>query len=335
MTPQSDAEQAEISFRLFGHYYRLSMEQFAVCLGLYTEDEVRQPLYTEAVYHTAKDVLQQWWTVIGDGRHADASTKATAIRDPMYRYLHRLIAGTILGRRQGTDHCNLRDVFYLRCLLTGRHCNLARCFAEYVAGYVTRQGRGSLMGGSYVTRIAHYFGHQTDIAELQLPPVHPKRVDIVSARGMGLVRRFKRRGLPDLQFLVRRGEVVRYVPVPLVEPEPIPGQEVDIQAEPFPEPDPQPDPQPDAHPDAEHHPQHVPVIYQAVRLPDSVDRRLQAIEEGIETLRGLTDWLVRDRISELRSSGRSFTYPPGYGDQPGTSGTRRRRTDDADEGRAG
>ena len=142
MVLESDPDQAEITFRLFGIHRFLSMEQFAVTLGLYTEPEVRQALYTEAVHHTAKDVLQLWWTVIGDGPHADATTKATAIRDPLYRYLHRLIAGTILGRCHGTDHCNLRDVFYLRCLLTGRHCNLAWCFAEYVSGYVTRQGRG-------------------------------------------------------------------------------------------------------------------------------------------------------------------------------------------------
>ncbi|KAK1425308.1 hypothetical protein QVD17_20659 [Tagetes erecta] len=54
----SDTTQAEVYFRLFGIDHFLSMEQFAVAIGLYTEAETRQPLYTEAVHKTAKGVLQ-------------------------------------------------------------------------------------------------------------------------------------------------------------------------------------------------------------------------------------------------------------------------------------
>ncbi|KAL8189164.1 hypothetical protein R6Q57_028730 [Mikania cordata] len=59
-------QQAEISFRLCGFPYHLSLAKFGSVLGLYTEEETHMPIYTKAI-HTADDaVVSAWWLRIGD-----------------------------------------------------------------------------------------------------------------------------------------------------------------------------------------------------------------------------------------------------------------------------
>ncbi|KAL8231385.1 hypothetical protein R6Q57_001163 [Mikania cordata] len=59
-------QQAEVSFRLCGFPYHLSLAEFGSVLGLYTKEETQMPIYTTAI-HTADDtVVSAWWPRIGD-----------------------------------------------------------------------------------------------------------------------------------------------------------------------------------------------------------------------------------------------------------------------------
>ncbi|KAL8232464.1 hypothetical protein R6Q57_002242 [Mikania cordata] len=49
-------QQAEISFRLCGFPYHLSLPEFGSVLGLYTEEETQMPIYTTAI-HTVDDAI--------------------------------------------------------------------------------------------------------------------------------------------------------------------------------------------------------------------------------------------------------------------------------------
>ncbi|KAL8217275.1 hypothetical protein R6Q57_024112 [Mikania cordata] len=95
--PQAGAQPSEISFRLCGFAYELSLAEFGNALGLYTEQELTMPIYT-TVIHTAGDaVVSAWWPRIGDEPFVRAA-RVTRIRDPLIRYLHRVIASSITGR---------------------------------------------------------------------------------------------------------------------------------------------------------------------------------------------------------------------------------------------
>ncbi|XP_076921836.1 uncharacterized protein LOC143583409 [Bidens hawaiensis] len=126
--PGADTSHYEIYFRMFGDDIHLSMEEFAVMLGLYTPAEVRLPLYTNSIHHLPSDYLRVWWGAISDKPFGKKATKARVsdIRDPLHRYLHRLIAKSVTGRKEGTEHCNLRDLFFVWCLLTHTHTATSR-----------------------------------------------------------------------------------------------------------------------------------------------------------------------------------------------------------------
>ena len=70
---------------------------------------------------------------------------------------HRLITGTICGRRESTGCVSLRDLFYLRCFDQGLVPHLGHGFAHYMEG-MSRKKKGALCGGSYVTRLAKNLG---------------------------------------------------------------------------------------------------------------------------------------------------------------------------------
>ncbi|KAL8224426.1 hypothetical protein R6Q57_019901 [Mikania cordata] len=82
--PQAGPQQSEISFRLCGFTYDLSLAEFGSALGLYTEQELEMPIYTTAI-HTADDaVVSAWWPRIGDESFVRAA-RVTRIRDPLIR----------------------------------------------------------------------------------------------------------------------------------------------------------------------------------------------------------------------------------------------------------
>ncbi|KAK9049651.1 hypothetical protein SSX86_031380, partial [Deinandra increscens subsp. villosa] len=263
---QSDddaVDPPEIRFSMFGYQHQMDLPEFAWRTGLYTEAEVQQPLFTESIHTLPDDELKNFWPAIGD-RHLAGDSKASDIRDPLYRYFHRLIACGINGRKDSTDKCNFRDVFYLRCLLTHRHCNLARCLAAYSSSYYHRQFRGSLLGGPYVTRIAHSYAYILNLHQLRIPPVPPMPCGVPTVRGMGMYATFPGIG-PRLRT---KKDAPPYVPVPLVEPDPLNAPEIQIDGDqPVHEEDP---------------PQHPAIVYRVARFPPATQALLQRLDQRSE-----------------------------------------------------
>ncbi|KAL8214320.1 hypothetical protein R6Q57_003769 [Mikania cordata] len=102
--PQADPDQPELSFRLCGLAYAMSLAEFGNALGLYTEEELEMPIYTSAI-HTADDaVVSAWWPRIGDEPFFRAA-RVTRIRDPLIRYLHRVMASSITGCGMSQEWC--------------------------------------------------------------------------------------------------------------------------------------------------------------------------------------------------------------------------------------
>ncbi|KAL8218178.1 hypothetical protein R6Q57_021551 [Mikania cordata] len=150
--PQAGPQQSEISFRLCGFPYHLSLAEFGSVPGLYIEEETQMPIYTTAI-HTADDaVVSAWWPRIGDEPFVRAA-RVTRILDP---------------------------------LISGRPCNLARCLAEYFSRYYHRQDRGLIYGGVYVTRIARFNG-LIDLEPAGMKAFAPIRLDSRTVQGMRIV----------------------------------------------------------------------------------------------------------------------------------------------------
>ncbi|KAL8247237.1 hypothetical protein R6Q59_008453 [Mikania micrantha] len=156
---QDDEElPPNIEFSLCGQHFEMFIERFAMHLGIYYEPETVRDDFTHGLTQGEDGVMRAWWAQIFDTPFTGHRLRATTIRDPLIRYIHRCIVTTISCRGQSQEWVTTTNLFYLHSLITGRPCNLAQCFALYYASFYHRQERGTLWGGAFVTHIARTRG---------------------------------------------------------------------------------------------------------------------------------------------------------------------------------
>ncbi|KAL8199402.1 hypothetical protein R6Q57_012970 [Mikania cordata] len=109
--PQAGPQQSEISLRLCGFSYHLSLAEFGSVLGLYTEEETQMPMYTTTIHTADEAVVSAWWPRISDEPFVRAA-RVTRIRDPLIRYLHRSIVSFVTGRGMSQEWCTSQDLFF-------------------------------------------------------------------------------------------------------------------------------------------------------------------------------------------------------------------------------
>ena len=167
-----------IEFALGRRLYRLSIEDFAVRLGLYTAEEVTQPIFTESIRGITSEPiprgvtgaqLGEFWLTIGDGVF-HPSCRASQIRDPRIRFLHRIIVCTLGARYMGLEKVTQFDLFILYCLIGRRPANLAMILISSLVR-VQGRGRGSrLVMGTYIGQLAESLGIFEDYPRETLHP---------------------------------------------------------------------------------------------------------------------------------------------------------------------
>ncbi|KAL8224280.1 hypothetical protein R6Q57_019755 [Mikania cordata] len=103
-----------ISFSLGRQVYEMTIPQFAVVSGFYTEEEVMSPRFVSSLRGATKknrdfcisDVdLSEFWATIADSP-LSTSMLESGIRDPILRYVHRVLACTVVGRSSGEEKVN-------------------------------------------------------------------------------------------------------------------------------------------------------------------------------------------------------------------------------------
>ncbi|KAM0008775.1 hypothetical protein Hdeb2414_s0105g00795601 [Helianthus debilis subsp. tardiflorus] len=180
----------EVTFRLAGQQFEMSVREFAVHTGLYTEPELDTDLYTQAVTMMDRQTLISFWRAISRVPFGKSWQKATTIIDPLYRYLHQVIASTIVPRGSSKEKVNLSDLFFLYCLLRRQPCDLAASLAEYFATAYHWQLRGYLHTGSFITAIARSLGIVPELDPLLSDPVPSSRLGRASVAAMQITRVF-------------------------------------------------------------------------------------------------------------------------------------------------
>jgi hypothetical protein len=111
----------------------MSVPQFAVATGFYTEAETREVGFRtgiRGIFPEPRDEgvteaqLQTFWSTIADGPYSSLAVES-AIRDPVFRYIRRIIACTLVGRRSGPEKVSFLDLACLYCILGQHDANLA------------------------------------------------------------------------------------------------------------------------------------------------------------------------------------------------------------------
>ncbi|KAI3732623.1 hypothetical protein L1987_63830 [Smallanthus sonchifolius] len=164
---QGNFEQHDaVSFSLGRQVYEMTMPQFAVATQLYTQAEVQTLEFITSVrgvftkqhdYSLVRNDLVRFWGTISNAPFSGSMLNSEII-DPVYRYIHKILTATLVGRGSGENKINQVDLFCLLCMVEQRPANVA----SIIAWSMKRTWRGGpdagVYMGPYVTRIAESLG---------------------------------------------------------------------------------------------------------------------------------------------------------------------------------
>ncbi|PPS07695.1 hypothetical protein GOBAR_AA12954 [Gossypium barbadense] len=105
-----------IHFRLGGLVRAMSVPEFGVALGHYT-DEFMKEEDMNALPHNIHISPSSCWKALAplSSTYDPSRSKASALA-PSLRYLHAILAHTLTGRRESTGVVNTHDTYYLWCM---------------------------------------------------------------------------------------------------------------------------------------------------------------------------------------------------------------------------
>ncbi|PPS06847.1 hypothetical protein GOBAR_AA13802 [Gossypium barbadense] len=103
--------------------------------------------------------LSNCWRVVVPtlATYNPSRSKATALA-PSLRYLHAILAHTLIGRRESTNVVNTHNAYFLWSIANRHVFDLAYFIALAIHHQTERHRRGVISIGPYVTRLARYFG---------------------------------------------------------------------------------------------------------------------------------------------------------------------------------
>ncbi|GJZ83475.1 hypothetical protein Tco_0648648 [Tanacetum coccineum] len=127
-------------------------------------EEMESPGFTRYWAGSARQILDKgdlrdYWIRISFARDfLGIAPSYTAIRDPILRLYHRLIACSISERSQALEKVTVTDLFYLRGMGVGS-VNVPYLLDRYLRLFTARRKSGALIyGGQFVARLAEHFG---------------------------------------------------------------------------------------------------------------------------------------------------------------------------------
>ncbi|GJZ60425.1 hypothetical protein Tco_0616241 [Tanacetum coccineum] len=154
-----------IWFRLCGHEHILTLPEFAVVLGLFTEEEVEHRLFE--VYFGKLEVddkqfdYKDYWTRVG--KPTLTNHKEVLVKEPLMRIVHKVIVGSLVHRVASRERCQKRDLWMMSALEESRGVNLAWIIADHLYKHAPGTKENSVIcAGHYVTKIASFLGYCVD-----------------------------------------------------------------------------------------------------------------------------------------------------------------------------
>ncbi|GJX00495.1 retrovirus-related pol polyprotein from transposon TNT 1-94 [Tanacetum coccineum] len=154
-----------IWFRLCGHEHILTLPEFAVVLGLFTEDEVKHHLFE--VYFGKLEVddkqfdHKDYWTRVG--KPTLTNYKEVLVKEPLMQIVHKVIVGSLVHRVASRERCQKRDLWMMSALEESRGVNLAWIIAYHLYKHAPGTKENSVIcAGHYVIKIAYFIGYYVD-----------------------------------------------------------------------------------------------------------------------------------------------------------------------------
>ncbi|MFS7954577.1 hypothetical protein Hanom_Chr07g00632161 [Helianthus anomalus] len=135
--------------------------QFGINLGLYTEEDAAGPKFTKAIRELPDNLRQAAWALIGDNHYNPRSMKSTKIRDPLIRYIHRVLSGSSCQRDYSGGVVNIREHTIRYFLVTHQPIDVAHILLRIMAANATTDTRMPIFYGGWIERLFKHFIQQT------------------------------------------------------------------------------------------------------------------------------------------------------------------------------
>ncbi|GJW31031.1 hypothetical protein Tco_0047906 [Tanacetum coccineum] len=146
----------------------MSWREFILAMGLHTVEEMGSTGFRTYWAESARqnpekgDLSAYWRRISSEGDFLGTTLSYTAIRDPMLRLCHRLIACSIVGRSQAPEKVTVIDLFYLRGMDVDS-VNIPYLLDRYLRRFASKRKRRVMISrGQFVARLAEHFGLLTD-----------------------------------------------------------------------------------------------------------------------------------------------------------------------------
>lgn len=181
----------------------MSLIDLANALELWLNNEMLNPHFQAFFYDTrttpfTTQEFPAYWAAVRNFAYGARSPSYTYIRDPVHRLIHRLIAFSITGRREGPRKAHLPDLLFLGSIIRGESVNIP----HFLALWMCTRARGtrvssSICGGYYVNKIARYLGVNQDVFQhCTLILLGMSLLGIRQLTDMGIIQTSAHFGLP-------------------------------------------------------------------------------------------------------------------------------------------
>ncbi|PPS17544.1 hypothetical protein GOBAR_AA03004 [Gossypium barbadense] len=146
-----------VQFPIGGLIRQLSILEFGATLGLYTEEFREENELHALSRHIHFSLSKCWHTLAPSTASYNPSRSKASVLPPSLRYLHPILAHTIIRRRESTSVVNTHDVYFLWCMSKGHVIDLAYFITLVIKHKTERHRKGVVSIVPYVTRLERHF----------------------------------------------------------------------------------------------------------------------------------------------------------------------------------
>ncbi|KAM0067138.1 hypothetical protein Hdeb2414_s0002g00057371 [Helianthus debilis subsp. tardiflorus] len=185
-----------VSFVLGKKIFNMTLPQFEVQTGFYTQQEVEDPGFVDLLrgvvkkrqdHCVLKEDLARFWTTIAISPFSTHMV-VSDIKDPLYRFVHNILAATLIGRHEGDNKVNHHSLFCLMCMVEGRPANLESILAWSLVRSKKGGSNARLFGGPYITVLVDMLGVFADYpAERMQTGAAPSLMELNSFQQAGII----------------------------------------------------------------------------------------------------------------------------------------------------
>ncbi|KAJ0927367.1 hypothetical protein HanRHA438_Chr04g0182051 [Helianthus annuus] len=174
-----------VEFRSGGTVDSISIAQFGAIVGLYTEEDAGDEENTGGLREIPENRRQSAWAQIGDGNYNPSRTKSTQLRDPLYRYIHRVLTYSLSQRHDSSGVVGLRDLVVLHCIHTRTNLDVPYLLLRNMHLNQLATPPTPIYFGGWIYRLFKHFVDRMPRSFQKSP--WSGRVDMVICRSMNLI----------------------------------------------------------------------------------------------------------------------------------------------------